>query len=277
VVIHALLVALALLAAAPAAAQIMSRPTDPPVVTASNESWYQLREPLQFAGELYYPAGPTIFFDGNRMVRVGHYNGVPLYADATVEPFSVVLVPVTRGLLQPYQRPRRGDLAGTTGSSAPAFPVAVVPGPTVPRAAAAPPTAPPLPPGAIGVFTPESTQAQVAPATRTDAARTLAVREAGSPRRSGVAAEAGAVGTTGVRTGPPIVTLRRPENNDGIWIQFGGERWIASGVAVPLSAAEFVRVGEHRGFPIFARQPLNEDVIYVPTRSGMVAPYHLKE
>jgi hypothetical protein len=254
-----LLVALVLLAAAPAAAQVINRPTDPPLVTASNESWYLLREPLQFAGELYYPAGPTLFFDGNRMV-------------ATVEPFSVVLVPVTRGLLQPYQRPRRGDLAGTSGSSVPAFPVAVVPGAMVPRAAAAPPTAPPLPPGAIGVFTPESTQTR-APATRTgaaqtppaDAARTLAVRERG------------AVGTTGVRTGPPIVTLLRPENNDGIWIQFGGERWIASGVAVPLSSAEFVRVGEHRGFPIFARGQLNEDVIYVPARGGMVAPYRLKE
>ena len=40
--------------AAPAAAQIQSRPTDPPLVTAINESWYQLREPLQFAGELVH-------------------------------------------------------------------------------------------------------------------------------------------------------------------------------------------------------------------------------
>ncbi|MBI4486691.1 MAG: hypothetical protein HY655_11835, partial [Acidobacteria bacterium] len=37
-----------------AAAQIQSRPTDPPLVTAVNESWYRLGEAIQFAGELYY-------------------------------------------------------------------------------------------------------------------------------------------------------------------------------------------------------------------------------
>src|SRR5688572_3574121 len=250
-----MIVALALVAAAPAAAQVQSRPTDPPLVTASNESWYQLREPVQFSGELYYPAGATVFFNGNTMVRVGHYNGVPLYADATVEPFSVVLVPVTRGLMQPYERPRRGDLAGTTGSSAPSFPVAVVPGATTPRTAAVSPTAPPAPPGAISVFTPE---------------RPAPAREA--------------VGTTGMiatphtQTGPPLVTLRRPEGNDGIWIPFGGERWVAAGAAVPLNTSTFVRVGEYRGFPVYARRELQEDMIYLPaTRAGLVAPYKLKE
>src|SRR5688572_3085929 len=118
---------LAMLVAAPAAAQIQSRPTDPPLVTAANESWYQLREPVQFAGDLYYPAGAVQFFNGNTMVRTGHYNGVPLYADATVEPYSVILVPVSRGLMQPYEKLRRGDLAGTTGSRAPSFPVQLTP------------------------------------------------------------------------------------------------------------------------------------------------------
>jgi hypothetical protein len=253
-----MLAALTLLVAAPAAAQVMSRPTDPPLVTASNESWYQLREPIQFAGELYYPAGATMFFNGNTMVRVGHYNGVPIYADATVEPFSVVLVPITRGLMQPYQRPRRGELAGTTGSSAPSFPVAVVPQATGTPMAAVSPTAPPLSPGAIGVFTPE---------TRTTAP---------------VSREA--VGTTGIiatprvqPTGPPLVSLRRPESNDGVWVNFSGERWVARGTAIPLNATSFVRVGEYRGFPVYARRELNEDVIYLPARPGFVTPYRLKE
>jgi hypothetical protein len=255
-----MLAALVLLAAAPAAAQVQSRPTDPPLVTASNESWYQLREPIQFAGELYYPAGATIFFNGNTMVRVGHYNGVPIYADATVEPFSVMLVPVTRGLMQPYQRPRRGELAGTTGSSAPSFPVAVVPQAGAVPMAAVSPTAPPLPPGAIGVFTPETRPAAPAPANRD------------------------VVGTTGIAAtprvqpaGPPIVSLRRPETNDGIWVNFSGERWVARGTAVALNATSFVRVGEYRGFPVYARRELDEDVIYLPTRPGFVAPYRLKD
>src|SRR5436190_1682286 len=112
-----------LLLASPVHGQVQNRPTDPPIVTAVNESWYQLREPVQFAGDVYYPAGPAIFFDGNVMVRTGHYNGVPLYANTTLEPYSVVLVPISRGLMQPYERRRRGDVAGTTGSRAPSFPV----------------------------------------------------------------------------------------------------------------------------------------------------------
>src|SRR5438552_7139877 len=116
---------LLLLTAAPLAAQIQSRPTDPPIVTAVNESWYQLREPIQYAGDVYYPAGPTVFFNGNTMVRTGNYNGVPLYADTTLEPYNVVFVPVSRGVLQPYERRRRGDFAGTTASRAPSFPVGI--------------------------------------------------------------------------------------------------------------------------------------------------------
>ncbi len=96
-------IALLAVTASPLVAQIQSRPTEPPLVTAANELWYQLREPVQFAGDLYYRAGPAVFFDGNVMVRAGYYNGVPLYMDATIEPFSVVLVPIRTGLMQPYR------------------------------------------------------------------------------------------------------------------------------------------------------------------------------
>src|SRR6187402_1286391 len=145
------------LAAAPVAAQVLMRPTDAPLVSAAGESWYQLREPIQYAGELYYPAGAAIFFNGNSMVRTGHYNGVPLYADATRDPYSLVLVPIGGGQLQPYERRRRGDLAGTTGTTLPSFPIALRPdGPIVPMAAGAP-TNLPLSTGAISAFTPEVT------------------------------------------------------------------------------------------------------------------------
>ena len=121
---HRLLIAGFLaLAAAPAAAQVLDPADRSAASVGGREAWYQLREPIQYAGELYYPAGAAIFFNGNSMVRTGHYNGVPLYADATRDPYSVVYVPIGRGQLQPYERLRRGDLAGTTGSLA-----AVVPG-----------------------------------------------------------------------------------------------------------------------------------------------------
>jgi len=245
---RSLVVAVLLFAAAPAFAQVVSRPTDPPIVSAENDSWYRLREPLQFAGELYFPAGAAVFFNGNTMVRTGHYNGVPLYADTTIEPYSIVYVPIGRGVMQPYERVRGGELAGTTGSRMPSFPMRTARESRELPVAAVAPTAPPQPIGALAAFTPET----------------------------------GAVGTSGVtrrvETTPPVTfeTLRRPESNDGIWLAFMGRKWVSAGPAVPLSATAFMRVGEYAGFPVFARQGLDEEIIYLPARSGVVAPYRLK-
>ena len=244
-------------------AQVQSRPTDPPLVTAANESWYVLREPIYFSGNLYYPAGAAVFFDGNTMVRAGHYNGVPLYVDTTVEPFSVVLVPVTRGLLQPYLHERRDD--------PPVIPQSSFPGPEFapPLMAPAAPTTLALPPGASSVYTPEP----ISPVPGSEPV--VAIIDSGQPLTD----VAGTAGDGGVipGQGQPVVTLRRPEGNEGIWIMFGGEKWISAGAAVPISATDFVRVGEYAGFPVFARRALNEDVIYLPSRAGLIAPYRLKE
>jgi hypothetical protein len=241
---------------ATAAAQVQMRPTDPPLVTAVNDTWYILGEPLQFSGELYFRAGATVFFNGNSMVRVGHYNGVPLYADTTVEPFSVILVPISRGVMQPYERPRRGELAGTSGSRAPSFPTALRPDATVIAMAPSAPTAPPLPVGAISVYTPDIPSAPVAPA------RDVA-------------------GTTGFLATPPaaaapIVSLRRPENNDGIWIRFLGLRWASTGTSVS-AIGDFERVGDYAGLPVFRRANSDDPVIYLPTAAGRFAAYRARE
>ena len=242
-----LLVLFAVLSAAPAAAQIQSKPTDAPIVTADNDAWYLRGEPVQFAGDLYYPAGPQVFFKGNTMVRSGQYNGVPLYTETTVEPFSIVYVPLSRGLMQPYERPRRGALAGTTGSRAPSFPVQVA-SPTA-AARTTPVTPAPAPPPASSL----GTSAQIP----------------------------GAVGTAGYvdsrpRYVAPIVSLRRPQSNDGVWVEFGGEKWVSAGAAIPFDPAKLFRVGDHAGFPVYARRDLKEEVIYLPTLPGVVAPYRLK-
>jgi hypothetical protein len=233
---------IAVLCALPAAAQIQSRPSDPPIVTADNDGWYQRGEPVQFAGDVYYPAGAAVFFNGNTMVRTGHYNGVPLYADATVEPYSQILVPLSRGLMQPYERRRSGALAGTTGSRTPGFPVQVTAGIRQDDVDVSP--------------SPEPSRPALADDT---------------PRP---------VGTAGFFATSPVATLfataRRPQTNDGVWIEFGGERWVSDGMAVPLVSSEFVLVGEHAGFPVFARRGLKEEKIYLPTREGVVAPCRLK-
>jgi hypothetical protein len=74
----------------------------------------------------------------------------------------------------------------------------------------------------------------------------------------------------------PVVSLMRPESNDGVWISFKGEKWISAGAAVVYSDSEFARAGEYSGFPVYTRQGVQEEMIYLPTRAGLVAPYRLK-
>ena len=55
---------------------------------------------------------------------VHHAPVVPVLVNWTPSvPYSIVYVPIGRGLLQPYERIRQGELAGSTGSRTPAFPV----------------------------------------------------------------------------------------------------------------------------------------------------------
>jgi hypothetical protein len=244
-------------AAASVSAQVVSRPTDPPIVTAENDAWYRLREPVLFAGDAYYPAGATVFFNGNIMVRTGHYNGVPLYADTTLEPYSVIFVPIGRGLMQPYEKIRGGDLAGTVGSRTPSFPVRTTPEPRALPVAAAAPTAPPLPIGAVGAIE----EGAVGTSGRTSV-----------PMPVGTG---GTVAATRQRSGG-LTTVRPAESNDGIWVRFMGAKWISAGAAVPLRASEFVQVGEYAGFPVYARKGLEEDRIYLPSPGGVI-PFKLKE
>jgi len=248
-----------LIAATPVIAQVQSRPTDRPLLTAENEAWYVNGEPIQFAGDLYYPAGATIFFNGNTMVRSGHYNGVPLYTDTTIEPYSIVYIPIQRGLMQPYERPRQGALAGTVASRTPSFPVRITSSTLLPQAPAAP-TALPAPIGAISVYTPEPPGALlpvVAPLV--------------------VTTSAGATTQRGLDRGATFATIGRPTNNDGVWIRYLDAKWISAGPAVPITPEAFRVVGSYEGFPVFARKDGTEQVIYVPTRAGLAAPYRLKQ
>jgi hypothetical protein len=71
-----------------------------------------------------------------------------------------------------------------------------------------------------------------------------------------------------------VITARRPDNNDGVWIRFEGSTWVSSGVAEPRSTA-FTQVGELGGFPVFRKQA-DGTVIYLQSRDGVLAPYRRK-
>lgn len=254
VLVHALLV---LLVSAPAFAQMQTRPSDPPGVSAVGESWWRLREPLSIGGDLYYPAGAAVFFNGNVMVRAGHYGGVPLYVDATLEPGSVLFVPAGRGLMQPYERPRRGSLAGSAGSRLSAFPVRLAgdPGAVVVPMTAVSPTQVPVSLGALVSFTPEPLPLSPLPAPVT------------------VSEVVPAVAATPFAFEPKVIVTRTaPSSNDGVWVQYENQRWVANGRAESRTD-DFAQVGTYGAFPVLRRAGGPIDVIYLPTRDGFVAPY----
>src|SRR5688572_5600195 len=154
------------------------------------------------------------------MVRVGHYNGVPLYADTTLEPHSIVFVPIGRGQMQPYERLRAGDLAGTSGSRLPSFPgrsdrlpreIATIPTPaTVPQAV-----------GTMSAVTPEPT-----------------------------------VGTTGIELVPPVIPVQprgKPFTYDSVSVQFMGDKWVMAGPSMEMPPG-LDRIAEYKGFPVYAQK-----------------------
>ena len=73
-----------------------------------------------------------------------------------------------------------------------------------------------------------------------------------------------------------IVTVLRPDTNDGVWINYDNARWISAGQAVAFDEGTFTRIGQYNGFPVFRRQGSSDEVIYLPTRKDRVSPYRLK-
>jgi hypothetical protein len=214
-------------------AQATWQPTPAPAVSAENETWYQQDEPIRWSGEYYYRAGAQVFFNQYQMVSAGSFRGIPLYTDATLDPLGIVYVPIGRGLLQPYERRRNGDLAGTTGNRAPSFPTSI---------------------GAEGYV--ERTDAPV-PEPRPVA---IEEPEVALTPRSVVEAPR-----------PSPGTVERPKGINGVWVTYDGRRMFSAGQAVPLDS-HFRQIGTYNGFPVYRRDD-EQGTIYIPTADGMAAPY----
>ena len=170
-------------------AQVYSLPslTRPPDVTAASAEWQINNRPILVQGLVFFPTSETRMFDSNVMIQTGVFEGVPVYSDATIEPFSLVYVPVGRASMRAYERRRDRELAGTTGSRTPTFPVA---------------------PAASPVQTPERAAVTVgiSAATATMTA-SLPAPEPSRPARTAVE------------------SIPRPRATDGIWIRFNGAKW----------------------------------------------------
>lgn len=253
------LIGLILLVVVPliARAQVVWQPASPPLVTAENERWYLAAEPIIWSGAYFYQAGAQVFFNGNEMVRSGSFRGVPLYTDATREAFSVVYVPLGGGLMQPYERRRTGELAGTTGNTAPAFPTDIGRQGIAPEGIAVDIGQNPGPPDFARPY-------DVAPLGE----RAAAIRSGRT--RPSVSAEAIAEGGRSIVEAPR--TGARPRGLNGIWVNFEGQRWFAAGPAETFDSAKFSERGLYHGFQVYARKG-ERGAIYIPSVPGLVTPY----
>lgn len=250
----ALALILAILAVTAAFSQVLAVPTATPTVTAEKESWYLTGEPITYAGNFYYPAGPEVFFNPAEMVRSGFFGGIPLYARTTIEPYSVIYVPLAGGRMQPYARPRDGELTGTTGSLPSTLPE---PQATVPPAGLAPQAA--GPPAQTTIVVPF--QARGEPPVTGDA---------------GEAAErpVGTAGTAPAREPRHTRIGGTPRGSQAIFIEFDGTRWYPQGPARTIDRSDLTRAGEHHGFTVWTPAD-GADLIFVPVTPGstLAVPY----
>ena len=213
------------------------RPASPPATAASAE-WQINGEPVVLQGIRYHPTRGYRTYDPQVMAQIGMNEGVPIYADTTLEPFSVIYVPVGRERLRAYERLRDRELAGTTGSRVPSFPVAS-------------PSAP-VPEEPVAV----STAGTSVPMAVDSVAIVLDAPDRARP------------------TSTHIESIPSPNENNGIWLQFNGARWYSAGGPVPFSAARFTPIGDYRGFPVYRDSTGDPDHIWVPiVRDGPLAPY----
>jgi hypothetical protein len=253
-------------------AQVYQFRTPVPEVTAANAEWQINSEPVMVDGVIYYPTREFRQFDGQVMMQVGLFRGVPLYADATLEPYSELYAPVGGVRMRAYERRRDGVLAGTTGSRVPSFvamprsePWPGQPGAQmspvgggrdleVPGLAGAGPGNGPMP--SVGIY--NSTIGSVvtygAGATPAVELRSVRDRQATSPTRT--------------------ESILRPAGNLGVWLEFNGARWYASGRAESFSPDRFEPAGDYQGFPVYRDKTRDDGRIWISVvNDGPVAPY----
>src|SRR5262249_28508135 len=146
--------------------------------------------------------------------------------------YSVVFVPVSGGLLQPYERRREGEVAGTVGSTAPSFPVA--------RDIE----------GTSGLY-----QAQGPPTSLSGARLPPVVDEAAPPYEN---------------VPPPVVvapewgafrTAKTPEGLNAFFVEYQGRRWFSIGPVVQFDEALFTPTGEYHGFAVYSAKGKGPDTI----------------
>jgi hypothetical protein len=63
------------------------------------------------------------------------------------------------------------------------------------------------------------------------------------------------------------------ERTMGASIEYQGRRWVSAGRAVPFDDAGFEQVGQSVASAVFRARGVKDEIIFVPTTRGMVAPF----
>jgi hypothetical protein len=108
-------VTLALLLPKTALAQVIQLRAPAPEVTAADAAWQIAGEPIVVAGLVYNATRETRMFDGQVMTQIDVYQRVPVYADTTREPFTIVFVPVSRDRVRAYEHAPVSPFAVASG------------------------------------------------------------------------------------------------------------------------------------------------------------------
>jgi hypothetical protein len=100
----------------------------PPEVTAAGVAWQVNGESIVVEGLLYQPTREFRQFDANVMAQISLYQRVPIYADTTVAPFTVVYVPIGSSTMRAYTHAPNALLAARSPMPA-ASPLVTAPPP----------------------------------------------------------------------------------------------------------------------------------------------------
>ena len=175
--------------------------------------------------------------------------------------------------MQPYERVREGELAGTVGSRTPSFPVD------------------------LAIEQPDDLQMMFARSFASDDVRSRSgfgrrsLRSDGrrvaaaTPSATNAPSELAAVGVEmfmpptrqGTFLGPVFGNgslTSSPAGTTSVWVEFEHVQWFSAGPAEVLNTARYSQVGELHGFPVYRDPAAPGDRIYVRvTAGGLVAPY----
>src|SRR5579872_6842304 len=108
-----------------------------PPVNAAAADWQVNSDNIVVSGLLYAPTREIRLFDAQVMTQIAVYEGVPIYADVTREPWATAYVPVGGARMRTYVKKATIDVSGPVAVGTAGY----IPSPVIAEEASAVPAA----------------------------------------------------------------------------------------------------------------------------------------